>query len=239
MALDIGHIQSIHGSEPTLVTLGRDGDVVLQGSTISRIQCSFEINSETQIVMFIDRSSNQSTQVFGKNSYSFANGLERKVVVQKGLNPIIGMGGINRNDIQFELIWHHQNDHAQSYVERRGNICLGLNPRFADTEPEVHLDASDRMDGLETPSWMNNSPKIRYHMGEFLGEGGYGEVSRAIDVDTGRVMAVKSIKCDWKEEDSRTSTLLRREIEFLSQLSHVSHFLSGTRAQLTLHSLTL
>lgn len=239
MALDIGHIQSVSGSETTLVTLGRDGDVVLHGSTISRIQCSFEINSETQIVMSIDRSSNQSTQVFGENSYSFADGLDRKVVVQKGLNPIIGMGGIDRNDIQFELIWLHHNDHAQSYVERRGNICLGLNPRFADTEPEVHLDASDRMHGIETPSWRNNCPNIRYHMGEFLGAGGNGEVSKAIDVDTGRVMAVKSIKCDWKEEDSRTTALLRQEIKSLSQLSHVSHFIAGSRAQLTLHSLIL
>lgn len=239
LVLGIGHTQSNFGGGATLVNLGRDGDVVLQGSTISRIQCSFEINSETQIVMFVDRSSNQSTQVFGENSYPFADGLERKVFVQQGINPIIGMGGINRSDIQFEIIWHHYNDHAQSYIKRRGDICLELNPRFADTELEVHSIVRGRMNSLETPPWMNNSPKIRYHMGEVLGKGGFGEVSKAVDVDTGRVMAVKSIECDWKAKDSRILTLLRREIESLSQISHVSHFLSVNRAQITIHSLTL
>lgn len=81
LVLDVGHIRSKSGNT-TLTTLGRgDADIFIEGSSIVKIQCSFEINPTTNVVLFYDRSYGQTTQVFGKNSTPFENGRICKVVV--------------------------------------------------------------------------------------------------------------------------------------------------------------
>lgn len=81
MALDIGHIRPRSGDSATLATLGRDGDVVVEGSNIAKIQCSFEIDLDTKVVMFYDRSNSQTSQVFGENATPFEYGRLRRVLV--------------------------------------------------------------------------------------------------------------------------------------------------------------
>jgi hypothetical protein len=50
LALDIGfNIRS--QSCNTLATLGRNGDIILEGSSIAKVQCSFEIDLDTNVVM--------------------------------------------------------------------------------------------------------------------------------------------------------------------------------------------
>ncbi|KND88693.1 hypothetical protein TOPH_06734, partial [Tolypocladium ophioglossoides CBS 100239] len=63
LVLSIGHIRPISGDSTTLATLGRNGDVIVEGYTIAKIQCSFEIDLDTKVVMFCDRSHNQTSQV--------------------------------------------------------------------------------------------------------------------------------------------------------------------------------
>jgi hypothetical protein len=98
-ALDIGfHIRG--KSSTTLATLGRgvDADIYVEGSSIAKIQCSFEIDLDTGVVMLYDRSFANSTQVSGENAMLFERERdERKVLVQKGLNTIIGIGGERRD----------------------------------------------------------------------------------------------------------------------------------------------
>jgi hypothetical protein len=64
-ALDVGF--HIHGkSSTTLATLGRgiEADIYVEGSNIAKVQCSFEIDLDTGVVMFFDRSHGCTTQVF-------------------------------------------------------------------------------------------------------------------------------------------------------------------------------
>ncbi|KAL2368357.1 hypothetical protein RJ035_002643 [Blastomyces gilchristii] len=87
----------------TLATLGRNGDIVVDGPSISRIQCSFEILPEYDVVMLYDESTSQTTQVFGDEATPFRPGCKRKVVVGERFNKIIGMGGIGCDQVQFEM----------------------------------------------------------------------------------------------------------------------------------------
>jgi hypothetical protein len=64
----------------------------MEGSSISRLQCSFEIDLDSGVVMLYDRSSIQTTQVSGENATPFESGRLRRVVVQEKLNTIIGTG---------------------------------------------------------------------------------------------------------------------------------------------------
>jgi len=93
-ALDVGfHIRG--KSSTTLATLGRgiEADIYLEGSSIAKVQCSFEIDLDTGVVMFYDRSHGRTTQVYGDNATPFEHERVRKVLVRKDLNTIIGMGG--------------------------------------------------------------------------------------------------------------------------------------------------
>jgi len=69
LALDVGfHIRG--KSSKSLATLGRgpDADIYVEGFSIAKIQCSFEIDLDTGVVMFCDRLFAKSTQGFGENA---------------------------------------------------------------------------------------------------------------------------------------------------------------------------
>lgn len=51
-----------------------------------------------------------------------------------------------------------------------------------------------------------------------LGAGAFGEVWKALDIDTGRVMAAKVMK----KRGGELWEMLKREVQILSRISHVS-----------------
>ena len=72
LALDVGF--HLHGkSSRTLATLGRgfDADIYVEGSSISRVQCSFEIDLDAGVVMLYDRSFGKTTQIWVDNATMF------------------------------------------------------------------------------------------------------------------------------------------------------------------------
>lgn len=222
--LDIGHIRSTCGDEDTLATLGRAGDILVEGAGISKIQCSFEVNRETGIIMFYDRSHGQTCQVFDAeledDSKSIVTPFEssrlRRVVVQEGLNPRIGMGGVGRDLVQFLLRWRSNPKQA---INERQNNCVPCNPRLARTVDELDTLVSSRMDTrIHTPG--QGQPRMRWLKmdGDPLGAGSFGEVWKALDIDTGRVMAAKVMK----KSGGELWEMLKREVQILSRISHVS-----------------
>jgi hypothetical protein len=196
LALDIGfNIRS--QSCNTLATLGRNGtDIILEGSSIGRLQCSFEIDLDTGVVMLYDRSNSQTTQVSGENATPFEYGRLRRVVVQDKLNTIIGMGGVGCDLVQFKLEWHPNPTQTVEKVKNHEAEVWGQeeSPRLARTIDEAPtILPSQRVTRVHTPG--DRSLKMRYvPVGDPLGSGQFGTVHKAIDVDTGNFMAVKIIE---------------------------------------------
>lgn len=225
--LDIGHLRSANGDD-TLATLGRSGcDILVEGASISKMQCSFELNRETGVIMFYDRSHGQTCQVFAaedskKSATSttpFQHGRVRRVVVQKELNTVIGMGGVGRNLVRFRLIWHSDPLETLETIRARQGNCVPCNPQFARTVDEADTIVPSRMETrIHTPG--HGQPRMRWvKRGKAaLGAGAFGEVWKALDVDTGRTMAAKVMR---RRSDELWETL-KREVEILSRVSHVS-----------------
>jgi hypothetical protein len=102
------------------------------------------------------------------------------------------------------------------------------NPRLARTVNEAPTDLPSRRETRpHTPG--QRQLKMRYVKveGGNLGSGQFGTVHKAIDVDSGKFMAVKILERPTrasKQEEWRQSLYyaLKREVETLSEISHVS-----------------
>ncbi|EQL33980.1 hypothetical protein RJZ90_002834 [Blastomyces dermatitidis] len=206
----------------TLATLGRNGDIVVDGPSISRIQCSFEILPEYDVVMLYDESTSQTTQVFGDEATPFRPGCKRKVVVGERFNKIIGMGGIGCDQVQFEMVWHRANFKGEE--EAKNRIESALQARTMDNVPTVVPSE------IPTPNqWPTiQQPTIRYKVLSVIGQGSFGVVYKAVNVDSGRTMAAKTIpqpqggfqsqqKIDWSERlwHSLGVLMLRNIVEYI------------------------
>ncbi|KAJ9155641.1 Serine/threonine-protein kinase 33 [Pleurostoma richardsiae] len=220
LALDIGHVRPMSGGNATLATLGRNGDVFVEGSSIAKIQCSFEIDLNTKVVMFYDRSHGQTSQVFGKNASPFEYGRPRRVVVQEDTNTIIGMGGVGRDLIQFELIWHCFPSETAERVKSREGAVLEENLRLARTLDETATVSPSRME-TRIHTLGPQQPENRYaKIGDTLGYGQYGKVYKVVNLDTGELMAVKILERPTVAAHQRQWMKSKREVEILSRINH-------------------
>ncbi|KAI0483463.1 kinase-like domain-containing protein [Xylaria cf. heliscus] len=150
----------------------------------------------------------------------FEYGRSRKVVVSSRINRRIGLGGAGRNLYQFRLDWKQDLSGTMAKVKKRGALALQENSRLAETIDEP---------GTILPSQMNtrvhiNGPRrlpIRWAKVAHLGTGGFGEVCKAVDVDNGNLMAVKTFK-DAKAgiDIHRLKRSWKREIEIFSKMNH-------------------
>lgn len=234
LALNIGfHIRG--KSSKTLATLGRgfDADIYVEGSNIARIQCSFEIDFDTGIVMFCDRSLAKSSQVFGENAMPFEHKRIRQVLVNHKLNDIIGMGGERRDLIRFRLVWYQNPEKTVETIKNYKTLLCGRveNPRLARTmdEAPTSLPSCRETRPHTVHTARSLQLKMRYVTMRSAGSGTFGEVFKAIDVDSGKFMAVKILKRPTiisEAENWRVS--VKREVEILSNISHVSKTLSTT-----------
>ena len=89
--------------------------------------------------------------------------------------------------------------------------------RLARTIDEADTNLpSQRQTRVHTPGQL----KVRYETFGELGKGQFGEVHRALDVDAGRLLAVKIIKAPTAARGNMRE--LKREVEILARVSHVS-----------------
>lgn len=217
-------------SSTALATLGHgpEVDIYLEEPIISRLQCSFEIDSDNGVIMFFDRSHGCTSQVSGTKSEPFEQGRIRKVLVQDGFNTVIALGE-GSGLYEFELEWHQDPIETAKLIELHSAVPGGrvMNPRVADTVPPTPNFSQFQ---LQKRSQNNEQQpfKIRFvKSSPELGSGSFGRVYRAVDVDTGKVMAVKilikpTIASNQEEWGKSESNALKREVDYLSQIQHVS-----------------
>ena len=179
--LDVGQVRSMSGADMTLATLGRNGDVFVEGSMISKIQCSFELEGTSSFVMFYDRSHGQTSQVFGDNVAQFVSGRPRRLALPTTMDITIGMGGRQQDYVRFRLRWYVENPaEAMREMVKNGQAATRQeNPRLARTAAEADtVLPSQRQTRIHTHV---PEPKLRYQMGEILGAGQYGSVHSAFN----------------------------------------------------------
>jgi len=223
--LQVGHVRSACGNPGTLVTLGRAGDIYVTGSNMAKIQCSFEIHPETGVLMFYDRSLLQTSEVLGEGVVPFEAGRPRRILIEKEKTTSIAMGGETRDLVGFEIVWHHNDPKATAAKVKAWEAAMPPpDPRLART---MEHDASDTVvpSGMATRIHTRDCglPKMRWKKAqeEPLGSGAFGTVYKALDYDSGRLMAVKIMKCSPAPSSGKLWLKLKREVEILADINHV------------------
>lgn len=152
------------------------------------------------------------------------------------------MGGERRDLVTFKLDWPFEPPETMALVERRDLKSLALNPRFARTDSDNAETAVPTMPQTRIHSSLPKRPMVRWAKIEELGAGAFGQVRnlllkattfgvrdantrkvfRAVDVDSGRLIAVKVIKIRQKQQKEAFFSLLKREVEAIGRIEHVS-----------------
>ncbi|KAG6015422.1 hypothetical protein E4U43_005355 [Claviceps pusilla] len=203
----------------TIVTMGRgNADVMVEGVTISRTQCSFEIKRDTNLIMLCDKSRAANTHVGSeKKCLPFVDGQPRQVTIWKDLNDILGIDspGI---DITWSSIFSAQlremTTNRQS--SRNGTVkCLAPeNPTATVAAMETIIPSADLRFRVHTAPARNVA--LRYHAIDRLGQGNFGTVYKAAIVATGDVIAVKRLRvCG-----SNSCRQVQREVDALCRMNH-------------------
>ncbi|KAJ4307736.1 hypothetical protein N0V84_012526 [Fusarium piperis] len=215
--LDIGHFSSYLGGG-VLATLGRRGDILVEGASISKIQCSFEIDEITNAVMFYDRSHSQTSAVGGFNAYPFQHGRPRKVVVHPNFNSRIGMGGVGRDLVQFDLQWH-------KFPVQRDQTAI--HPHFARTINDNDTVQPSQY-GTRAYTLAPGELELRCFQESRIGSGGFGNVYRGVDVDSGLVVAVKVIDRT-QHMDNETWWKMKSEVTLIRSVQHphIIHYIDS------------
>ncbi len=237
LAFDVGfHVNPKR--RHTLLTIGRDqhDDIKVRAKSVSFRHLSFEIDDlATGIVRLWDRSSDKTTHIIddtqpgstrsSKVSYmSFRPGFDRRIVVRPNFNQKFEFGNEGRECFEFRLDWIKKSDFAVIHAinNRQANPEDSQSARTAihDSDDEVNIRAcNSRNDSrIATPG----RQKLRYIEEEFMGSGGFGQVYRAIDVDGGKLIAIKRIPKPARGWDSESWGRVRNEIKCMNRIKHVS-----------------
>jgi hypothetical protein len=205
----------------TLATVGREADVFVEGDSISDVQCSFEVDQEMNAIVLYDMSNKGNTRVSqGERAIKWEGEKPRRRVVLSTLITTIAMGGRKGNLVQFQLVWH-VNPAERMEIETRDGII-----RSQEVHPPLRT-----LPGTPAQPEAAHPPGIRRAiLGQPLGSSAFGTVHEFRDMDGGKLMAVKRLKRpeSWEpeQEQERFNLLLKREVEALCQLNHVSRPLS-------------
>ena len=202
-------------SQYTLATIGRDDtDILVTGQHFSRIQCSFEIDTDTYAILLHDRSRGNTTQFYGASAFRFQDGRpHRQVVIDEHTNLEFGFGGSKCDLAKFLIIWHlPKNISIKDLVKDRiGNPRKNRTIDLPDTSA-----ASRRITRIHTPAEQAN---MRYIRKEYLGGGAFGQVYKALNIDSGKFIAMKEVDLPSIEQD--LFLRVKREVEIHAMTCHV------------------
>jgi hypothetical protein len=213
-----------------LISFGRDparNDLILPDRIFSKNHCHLYFNRSSSALILRDTSSTKSTQVkyleLDDDSIYRLQGDPRQRVLLPTHQIVMQIG-----PAQFRIIWRVPKEPAARQaleqakaVFARKQVVPELDLTFLDLQslPSTAYELRSHY----TPSVASQYqklPKIVHEKRSLLGSGTFGTVHETVDLDTGNLWAVKT--SNRGVDDGRYKKLLKREVEILAQLSHVS-----------------
>jgi hypothetical protein len=221
LGLEVGfHVSSVPGR--VIARLGWDADLILQRRNISAVHVAFELHPDTLVVLLSVRAKRMSSVVVRyKNIKPEGEPIEGDCVLCYGKQY-----NIDIVSYKFTLIWRQTDPEplralaARDY-QRALQQQLNVRSRNLPTEDdsEVHTWHNTRIHTARRILFReaDDVPRVA------IGEGQFGAVYRAVDLESGHAFAVKVIKLDQFPDAEQARAVAHREVKALQKLSHVCH----------------
>lgn len=109
-----------------------------------------------------------------------------------------------------------------AHPQPRGLVPL-VETWYRPQHPGYWVEDEDRSEGVDWREVTRRSGRVEdyYEVGDVIGEGGYGTVRRAVDLETGETVAVKVVQRLGLEP--KMEARLEREVEIMRGLRHATH----------------
>ncbi|KAK4032850.1 kinase-like domain-containing protein [Parachaetomium inaequale] len=210
--LEVGfHVPSMPRGR-VITRLGRDADLVLRGRSVSAVHVAFEIHPETLVVLLSVRSKYASQRQTIKGD----------CVVVYGTKYTISIASFN-----FLLTWRD----GGTVDTLRQLAAEGYQNSLQLLRTIRSRDLPTEFDDSELHSWHNTrlhtARRVLFREAEGaprlpIGQGQFGDVYRAVDLESGHPFAVKVIKLEayGAAEVEQARAHLHREIKALQYLNH-------------------
>ncbi|RXK42452.1 STE/STE11/CDC15 protein kinase [Tremella mesenterica] len=138
----------------------------------------------------------------------------------------------SRNDSRQSIILDRRRSES-NYLPLGSSPNLGAGMHMNHSAVNLHLAASSPPSLFRSSSRLSRAepmpvlefkeagkPSVKYQLGNFIGKGQFGTVYRALNLDTGQMVAIKRIALDGMEDHEIDDVM--REVELLKRLDHPS-----------------
>ncbi|KAK4141232.1 kinase-like domain-containing protein, partial [Dichotomopilus funicola] len=217
--LEVGfHVTSVPSR--VLATVGRKGDLTLQGSSVSRTHVAFEMHPDTLVVRLSVKAKGAKTVTVHRQIGAQPGVVEGDCVLTYGVEY-----GLTIAQYTFRVSWKPISPEAlrdlaiAGYRDSRGRQNE-VDLRDWPTEPplqkrpwyEVRCDAP----GITGPRFREAAGTLR----EKVGRGASASVYRAVDEESGHAFAIKAVARKTPAEALPISDRFKHEVNILSELKH-------------------
>ncbi|KAL2175261.1 kinase-like domain-containing protein [Thermothelomyces heterothallicus CBS 202.75] len=220
--LEVGfHVPSVPKGR-VITRVGRDADLILRGRTVSAVHVAFEIHPETLVVLLSVRSKHSSSVTISSDFSEAKQKIQGDCVLVYGTSYRISIVSYN-----FLLIWRDLGS-----VEALRQLAIeGYQISLQRIQTIRSRDLPTDGDSSELHSWHNTrlhtARRILFREAEgapreLIGEGTFGAVYRAVDLESGNPFAVKVVKLHayGARYVEQARAAVHREMKTLEYLKH-------------------
>lgn len=227
LGLEVGfHVSSVPGR--VIARLGRDGDLILQQRNVSAVHVAFELHPDTLVVLLSVRAKRMSSVIVRPKVIT---GQEEEKIEEETIEGDCVLSYGKKYDIDivrysFSLIWRQREPEplralaVQDYqraLQQQVNVRSRNLPTESDSEVytwhNTRIHTARRILCREA----DGVPRV------LIGQGQFGAVYRAVDLESGHAFAVKVIKLDQYPDIEQARAVAHREVKALQRLNHVYH----------------
>ncbi|KJZ75827.1 hypothetical protein HIM_04651 [Hirsutella minnesotensis 3608] len=219
LSLEIGyHVSSRPRGGQIIAKLGRgsDADLILLDKNVSQVHFAFEVHPISKAIILRVHPHRLRSVMISPPGFREDQHIRQRVLAPQ-VNCDIYIKTGERSKMHFNVHWP-RNDESTSQGVLQGFQAAeerAINPRWVRTADEADSDLQSwYKTRLKNPELEN---VVRYALArEKIGEGGFGTVLKAIDLDSGHFIAVKYFKI----ENERDVAKIHREIQTMQTLKH-------------------
>ncbi|KAI0147776.1 kinase-like domain-containing protein [Xylariaceae sp. FL1272] len=206
----------------TIITLGKDADIIVDGDGISKVHCAFVLDPDTGIILLHDRSKRRRTGVADSEesvNKQINSNISDMVVVMDGLNHKFWFEGSDtRRRYRWEIVWNGDRHESRERAQELGRAKVKKYARRGRDDADRSLHSFLRPKEF----WPE---KISHFPLKKLGSGAFGKVSETVNVHTGGIMAVKLIQRPHDHRGARQFERIRamaieREIHYFKRIKY-------------------